>query len=171
MSPAVLGILCAVAALLLFSGNILLTKAAVARLSLNVGFVISVSVNVLFGAVAFGIESLARSAPMRWDAAAFALFLASGVFSTYFGRWFFFEAIARLGPSKASTFQISSPLFTALVAWLFLNEHLSAKVTAAMGAALYGLYLASVPAGALRRGPWGRSSATAGSASPPGPAG
>jgi len=143
-----LGTACAVAALAMFSSNIVLTKVAIGKLNLNLGFLVAVAVNVLFGAVAFGLELALRRDALRWDGSAFAMFLLSGAFTTWLGRWFFFEAIARLGPSKASTFQVSSPVFTALVAWGFLGERLSPKGFVAMAGAVFGLYLVSVPRGA-----------------------
>ena len=142
MTERTIGVALASASLLMFAINIVMTRFAMARLELDVGFLIAVSVNVLFGIVAFGGDLWLRHAPLEWDAPAFWLFVLSGVFTTYFGRWFFFETVARLGPAKASTFQISSPMFTALVAWLFLGERLSVTVVAAMVVVISGLYLA-----------------------------
>jgi drug/metabolite transporter (DMT)-like permease len=142
MSEHTFGIALAAISLAMFAVNIVMTRYAMARLRLDVGFLIAVGVNVLFAAIAFAVESWLRTSPLVFDVRAFWLFVLSGVFTTYLGRWFFFETVARLGPARASTFQISSPMFTALVAWLFLGETLSPAVVLAMLAVIAGLYLA-----------------------------
>ncbi len=76
-----------------------------------------------------------------WQLEGFYLFLLAGAFSTYLGRWFFLESVVRFGPSRASIFQITSPLFTALMAWGLLNEALQPLELGGMGLALGGLLL------------------------------
>jgi drug/metabolite transporter (DMT)-like permease len=49
-------------------------------------------------------------------------FALAGIFSTYLGRWLVFKSIERIGPSGASALQSTSPLLTALFAWVFLGE-------------------------------------------------
>jgi drug/metabolite transporter (DMT)-like permease len=53
------------------------------------------------------------------------------------------ESIVTLGPAKASMFQVSSPLFTAVIAWLFLREKLGSVEIVAMAMAIAGLLLVS----------------------------
>ncbi|MEO8537162.1 MAG: DMT family transporter [Betaproteobacteria bacterium] len=144
LSDSAIGVGLALASLTMFSVNVILTRMAMSRLRLDVGFLVAVTVNVLFGLLLFAIGLIIRAAPPRWDAHAFWLFALSGVFTTYLGRWFFFETVARLGPAKASVFQISSPMFTALIAWVVLGERLSFAIVAAMIAVMTGLYFASV---------------------------
>jgi drug/metabolite transporter (DMT)-like permease len=74
--------------------------------------------NIVFSALLFVIELALRSRALQWDWFGVLLYAIAGAFSTYLGRWFFFESIARLGPAKASIFQVSSPLFTVIVAWV-----------------------------------------------------
>ena len=81
---------------------------------------------------------------MAWDWMGTFYFALGGIFSTYFGRWFMLESIARLGPSRASAFQVSSPVFTLAIAWLFLGERLSVDVLLAMAVAGVGLLLVSL---------------------------
>ena len=144
------GELLALAAMLMFATNILVTKAASNRLNVGAGFVISVTVNLLFAAVVFALQLALRADAFRWDAAGILLFMLAGACSTYLGRWFFFEAIARLGPAKASLFHVSSPAFTVIVAWLFLGEALPLSTLLAIIATIIGLFLVSAPPGALR---------------------
>jgi drug/metabolite transporter (DMT)-like permease len=142
---AAVGSLLAFGALALFATNIIVTRVAMRRLAIDAGFLIAVAVNVLFAALVTGVELALRSEPLRIEAYAFAMFALAGVFTTYLGRWFFFEAVARLGAARASTFQVSSPLFTALVAWAFLGERLSATTVAAMVGVVYGLFVVGAP--------------------------
>jgi drug/metabolite transporter (DMT)-like permease len=136
-----LGVLFAVAALALFSLNIILTKVAAARLNLDLGFLVSVAVNVLFAALLCTLQLGFRDDSLAWNPQGFLFFLLAGAFSTYLGRWFFLESVVRFGPSRASLFQITSPLFTAVFAWAFLNESLHPLELAGMGLTLGGLLL------------------------------
>ncbi|QIN80021.1 EamA family transporter [Rubrobacter marinus] len=138
-----MGEVLAIAALVIYSCNIVVTKVASGRLDLNFGFLISVSMNVLFATVLFGGQLLIRQGDLHWDGYGFFLFVLAGIFSTYLGRWFFFDSIAKLGPAKASTFQTSNPLFTVIIAWLFLDESLSLLDIGAIATILFGLFLTS----------------------------
>ncbi|BCJ88388.1 DMT family transporter [Effusibacillus dendaii] len=138
-----MGELLAILALVLFSSNIILTKVAASRLSLNLGFLISVSVNVLFSALILLVQFLFRPDQINWNTIGFLLFLLSGFFNTYLGRWFFFDSIDKLGPAKASAFQISNPLFTVLIACVFLGERLTLLDGIAILTVLAGLFLIS----------------------------
>ena len=150
MDPFTLGTLLAFAAMLMFASNVLVTKVASARLDVTAGFVISVGVNLLFAMLVFVVELGVRDEPFRWNWAGVAWFAAAGASATYVGRWFFFGAIARLGAAKASLFHISSPAFTAIIAWLALNEQLAFVTWIGVAATVVGLFLVSVPPGALR---------------------
>jgi drug/metabolite transporter (DMT)-like permease len=62
------------------------------------------------------------------------------------GRWFFFETIDRLGPSRASTFQVSNPMFTVIIAWLCMGEKLIWVDLLSVGVILLGLLMVSYAA-------------------------
>ncbi|MES2972859.1 MAG: DMT family transporter [Pseudomonadota bacterium] len=119
-----MGELLAGLALVLFSCNIIMTKVASGRVAISTGFVISVAVNLGFSFLVFCVELALRTSPLVWNWGGFGAFLLAGVFSTYLGRFFFFESVVRFGPARASVFQITAPLFTVLIAWLFLGERL-----------------------------------------------
>jgi len=142
-----LGYLLAAAALVLFAVNIIVNRLATQRADLGLGFVVAVVVNVLFGALAFGVQFLLRDDPFRWNWPAAGVFLLAGVFATFLGRWLFFESVVVLGPAKASTFQASSPLFTAALGWALLGERLPATTLAAIAVAAFGLYVVGAPSG------------------------
>ena len=160
MTDAALGYAFAISALVLFSASILVTKMATGGMPLSLGFLISTVVNVVFAGLLFLFQLAWRTEALVWNTQAFLLFTAAGLFATYLGRWFFYESVVRFGPSKASIFQVSSPLFTALMAWLFLGERLSLLVFAGMAMAIGGLMLVS-----YKPGP----SPTVGAGTPPAP--
>ena len=129
------------AALACFATAVLATKAASNRANLELGFVVALVVNVVFAGCALAVQVAIRGTGLQWNTLAFLLFAASGVFATYLGRWFFYESVVRFGPAKASIFQVSSPLFVALIAWLLLGERLSIWVALGMLMAIMGLAL------------------------------
>ena len=139
--PALFGYLLSGAALVCFATAVLATKAASNRANLELGFLVALVVNVLFAGAALVVQLLMRGEWLRFNLQAFLLFVASGLFATYLGRWFFYESVVRFGPAKASIFQVSSPLFTALIAWLVLGERLSMWVAVGMVMAIGGLAL------------------------------
>lgn len=143
MSDPLLGYLLASGALLLFTASILITKAASSRLDLGLGFLVATSTNVAFSALALLVQMQLRTDSLQWNLPAFFMFAAAGGFSTYLGRWFFYESVVRFGPAKASIFQISSPLFTATMAWLLLGERLTLLVALGMVMTIAGLMLVS----------------------------
>ncbi|MES2537133.1 MAG: DMT family transporter [Pseudomonadota bacterium] len=151
VSSILLGKLLAIAALIIFSISILVTKAASNRLNLNLGFLVSVAANVFFCIVLFVLDSLFRPHDVQWKSLGFGLFVLAGVFSTYFGRWFFFEAIVRFGAAKASIYQVSSPAFVAIIAWAVLGERLAGVALAGMALTLAGLLLVSYVPGTFSR--------------------
>ena len=152
MSDTFLGFVLAGCALLLFTASTLVTKVASSRLDIGLGFLIATSVNVVFSAFALVIQLALQSSGLDWNMHAFWLFALAGGFATYLGRWFFYESVVRFGPAKASIFQISSPLFTALMAWVVLGERLTPLIAFAMIMTLAGLILVSSKPGSFSRG-------------------
>jgi drug/metabolite transporter (DMT)-like permease len=137
------GELLAVSALVMFSLSIILTKVASARVSLDLGFLVAVTVNVMFASILVAGQSALRPEPLQVDVSALLLFSLAGFFSTYLGRWFLYDSVVKLGPSRASAFQTSNPAFTVVIAWLVLGERLGSMDIAAMLIILVGLYLTS----------------------------
>lgn len=139
-----MGELLAILALTMFSANIILTKVASGRVSVKFGFLVSVTFNVLFASLLVAVQFFfLQQTPFRVDYFALFIFFLAGFFSTYLGRWLLYDSVVKLGPSRASTFQTSNPLFTVLIAWVFLGEHLGAADIGAAIAILAGLFLVS----------------------------
>jgi drug/metabolite transporter (DMT)-like permease len=133
----------AILALVLFSVNIVITKVASARLNLKIGFLISMTVNVIFAAFLLSLQYIFTQKGLHWNSNSFFLFMLSGFFATYLGRFLFFKTIETLGPAKASAFQVSNPIFTAVIAWIFLKEALSGVDMIAISIMLMGLFYVS----------------------------
>jgi drug/metabolite transporter (DMT)-like permease len=153
MSDSRFGFLLSIGALLLFTAAIVLTKVASSRIPLGLGFLIATVVNVAFAGVALLVQLIFRADALAWNTMAFWLFVVAGGFSTYLGRWFFYESVVRFGPAKASIFQVSSPLFTAFIAWVLLNERLSAIVLLGMIFTIAGLMMVAYKPGFFSRTP------------------
>lgn len=145
------GVALALAALVMFSSNILVTKAASDRLNLALGFLISVLVNLLFCLLLFAVQRVVLGPSLDWNLRALIIFVFAGLFSTFLGRWFFFESVARLGSAKASIFQVSSPGFVALLAWLFMGESLPVIAIAGILITMLGLITVAYVPGTFSR--------------------
>ena len=152
MTETFLGYLLAVVALVLFTSGILVTKVASSRINLGLGFLIAASTNVVFASLAFAVQLWLHPEGVAWSWPGFFLFAVAGAFSTYLGRWFFYESVVRFGPSRASVFQVSSPLFTALIAWLLLGEYLTTFMGYGLLVTIAGLMLVSYKPGFFARG-------------------
>ncbi|WP_341902863.1 DMT family transporter [Polaromonas sp. YR568] len=152
MSQALPGYLLSGGALLFFTTAILVTRLASNRIPLALGFVIATLTNVVFSGLAFAVQGVLSDQPVTWNTRSFWLFAVAGVFSTYLGRWFFYESVVRFGPAKASVFQVSSPLFTAAMALVLLGERLTLPVAMGMVLTVGGLILVSYKPGACGNG-------------------
>jgi drug/metabolite transporter (DMT)-like permease len=119
-----LGELLAVAALLCFSGNVLLVNVSSRRLKQEVGFLLALGTNVAFaGLLALG-QYTVLGHPFRPDWSAIGWFAVGGLLTSYLGRWCFFLSVRNIGPTRASSLQITNPMFAAAAAWVFLGEAL-----------------------------------------------
>jgi drug/metabolite transporter (DMT)-like permease len=141
MTPHFVGVALAVAALCMFSANVLVVKQASERVSLDLGFLLSVGVNLVFCALLLVGQLVLFGSGIGWSWRAAFFFMLGGAFSTYLGRWFFFEAVVRMGSARASLFQVSSPVFAALIAWVALGEALSPVRWVATIFTIFGLAL------------------------------
>ncbi len=146
-----MGELLAIAALLMYSVNTLLTKTGSKYININLGYFVAVSVNILFSLFLLAIQSITRTDALSWHWPAFFYFVLGGIFTTYLGRSFYFEAVVRFGPAKASIFQLAAPLFTVLIAWIFLDERLNTTTLTGIFVTVTGLFLAVYVPGTFAR--------------------
>ena len=136
-----MGVALALAAMLAFAVNILLTRYAVARMPVSSGFFVVLAANLVFPAVLYGIEHAVRPAPLAWDWKGVGLFAAAGIVGMFLGRRLLFDTVRLLGPSRASVFHSSAPAFALLGAWLLAGERLGAYELVLVAVVWVGLWL------------------------------
>ena len=147
-----MGVALAFAAMVCFSCNILFTRYAVARMSVEAGFFVVLSTNILFPALLYPIELAARAAPWGWNWKGAGLFALAGFIGTFLGRRFLFDAVKILGPSRASVFHSTAPAFALLGAWLLADEHLGWYELLLMAIVWTGLWFTQPRAGSSTGG-------------------
>ena len=123
-----------------FAANILLTRYAITRLSVEAGFLVALATNILFPAVLFAFEYPLRAAPYAWNWKGAGLFALGGVIGTFLGRRLLFDAVRLLGPSRASVFHSTAPAFALVGAWLLADERLGLYEIGLMALVWLGLW-------------------------------
>lgn len=131
----------ALLALLLFSGNAVLVSVVSPRLGQDIGFLLALGTNVLFAGLLLAGQWVFWTTPSGFDRSAFALFAAGGFFTTYLGRRLFFLTVHSIGPSRATSLQITNPVWAGLISWVFLGETLGPAAVAFVLAVIVGLWL------------------------------
>lgn len=53
-----------------------------------------------------------------------AVFVVAGLLTTYLGRWFQFQSMRHIGAARATSYRITSPIFSTALAMLVLGERL-----------------------------------------------
>lgn len=144
-----MGVTFALLAMFAFATNIIITRYAVARLPVEVGFFIVLATNVLFPGAIFAAELSLRAEPWSWHWKGAGLFAIGGVIGTFLGRRFLFDTVKLLGPSRASVFHSTAPAFALVAAWLLAGEILGATELALMAVVWLGLWLTQPRAGSL----------------------
>lgn len=149
----------ALLALLLFSANALLVSIVSPRLGQDIGFLLALGTNVGFAGLLLLGQWAVASGPSEVDRSALALFAVGGFFTTYLGRRLFFLTVQSIGPSRATSLQITNPVWAGLISWVFLGETLGPAAVAFVLAVVGGLWLttrvrrpAAVPAGPVEAG-------------------
>ena len=139
-----MGITFALLSMLCFAGNIFITRAAMLRMSVNLGFPVVLSVNIAFAALVFGLERLWTDAlfSFHWKAAGW--FVLAGVVGIYLGRRMLLDAVHILGPARASVLHTASPIVTLVAAWFLVGERLGRYEILLMGLVIAGLLLSQL---------------------------
>lgn len=142
-----MGVAFALAAMVFFSANILITRYAVTRLPVEAGFFIVLATNILFPAILFPFELALRAEPWAWNWKGAGMFALGGVIGTFLGRRMLFDAVRMLGPSRASVFHSTAPAFALVGAWLLADEHLGLYEIGLMAVVWLGLWFTQPRAG------------------------
>jgi drug/metabolite transporter (DMT)-like permease len=142
-----MGVFYALCAMLCFASNMLITRVALKRMPMEPGFLVVVVTNVVFPALLFGIEGLARTVPFTWDWKGAGIFALSGVVGIFLGRRALFDTVRLLGAARASVFHSSAPAFAFLAAWLLAGETVTLGNMALVALVWVGLWMTQPPAG------------------------
>ena len=134
-----MGIVFALLSMLCFAGNIFIIRAAMSRMSVNIGFPVVLTINVAFAALVFGFERLRMDTPFLFHWKAAGWFALSGVVGIYLGRRMLLDAVHILGPARASVLHTASPIVTLVAAWFLVGERLGLYEFLLMGLVIAGL--------------------------------
>jgi len=141
-----MGITLALLCMVCFASNIVLSRYAVARMAVDIGFLIVLTVNIAVALILCLADLAVRSAPFEWHWSEAACFGLSGVLGSYLGRQMMYDTVRLLGPARASVFHSSAPAIALVGAWLLLGETLDAVEMALMCLVLFGLWFTQAPA-------------------------
>ena len=76
-----------------------------------------------------------------------AFFVLAGLLTTFLGRFFNYASIRRIGPSRASSFKVTSPVFTLIAALTILDEQLVWMQLVGTVSVLIGVWLVTTEIG------------------------
>jgi drug/metabolite transporter (DMT)-like permease len=144
-----MGVLFAALGMVSFGSNILITRVALTRLSLEAGFFIVLAANIVFPGALFAIELAARPQPFVWDWKGAGIFALAGVIGIFLGRRLMFDTVRLLGPSRASVFHSSAPVFAFLGAWLLAGEAIDPLDLVFVAIVWVGLWLTQPSTGGI----------------------
>jgi len=135
------GLLMALGAMVLYAASTILTKLATNQLDSATGLWIVMVAHVGSSLVFVLVRLVMGLGPDSFDLIAFGAFCLGGYFTSYLGRFMLFETVVRLGAARASAFQTSSPVFTAIFAWVLLGEVPGVVGVVAMALTITGLII------------------------------
>lgn len=75
---------------------------------------------------------------------ALLLIASTGLFSMGLGSLLYLIALARIGPSKTSTLISTSPVFSLIMALVFLKEKISLRLALGVGLCIAGVWWVSI---------------------------
>jgi len=147
------GITLALLAMVCFGANLIISRYAVARAPIELGFIVVLLTNIAFCAALFGGESVLRASAFAWDWKGVAYFAIGGVIGTFLGRRLLYDTVRLLGPARASVFHSSAPVFSLIAAWALVGERLGAYEIALMALVWIGLWFTTPSTGAHKLAP------------------
>lgn len=136
------GLLAALASTALYGTVDVLVRRGSRHGSVGDGFALT----VLFNALAFGgalawLAAAGQVPPL--NASGLLAFAGAGLATVFLGRRCLFGALALIGPARSLPFSVTSPIFSVLLAYLFLGEALSADLLTGISAVGAGLWVLS----------------------------
>ncbi len=135
-----MGVTLSLVSMLFFGSNILISRLAMGRMSVELGFFIVLVVNIVTAGAVFAVELAVRKTPFIWHWHEAGLFALGGVVGTYLGRRFMFDMVRILGPARSSVVHSSAPAFTLMLAWMLVGERLGRYELSLMVLVILGLW-------------------------------
>jgi len=135
-----MGVTLSLVSMLFFGSNILLARLAMARMSVELGFIVVLVVNIITAGAVFAVEFMFRETPFAWQWREAGLFAIGGLAGTYLGRRFMFDMVRVLGPARSSVVHSAAPAFTLIFAWLLVGERLGRYELMLMALVILGLW-------------------------------
>jgi len=142
-----MGIALALACMFCFATNLIISRYAVTRMAVDIGFHVVLTFNILVASVVFLIELGMRAVPLEVNWAGVGYFAISGVLGSWVGRQMMFDTVRYLGPARTSVFHSTTPVLAMVAAWLLLGETLDATELVLMAVVMFGLWFTQAPAG------------------------
>jgi drug/metabolite transporter (DMT)-like permease len=136
-----MGVTLSLLSMLCFGSNILLSRLAMGKMSVELGFFIVLAVNIVFAGAVFALEIGFRDAPFVWHWKEAGLFALGGTVGTFLGRRFMFDMVHILGPARSSVVHSSAPAFTLALAWVLVGEKLGPYELMLMALVILGLWI------------------------------
>lgn len=138
------GLLLAMASAALFGLGNVLAKEGQRRYPLDDGVIFTAMVNVLILGSLTLLLWRDQLQLLTWTGVLF--FMLGGLVTTGFGRLSMFAAVREIGASRASLYKVGAPVFTGILAYLFLGEQMTGVKLAASALVLSGLWLLTADA-------------------------
>jgi drug/metabolite transporter (DMT)-like permease len=140
-----MGVTLALGSMISFGSNILISRVAMKRMPVDLGFFVVLATNVVFASAAFGVEMLFRVTPFVWHWAEAGYFALGGFIGTYLGRRLMFDTVRILGPARASVVHSVAPAFTLVAAWILVGEKLGPYELMLTALVIFGLWFTQPP--------------------------
>jgi len=138
------GIVLAMASAALFAIGGVLAKEGQRRYPQDDGVILTAMVNVLILSSLTLLLWRDHLQLLTWTGVLF--FMLGGLVTTGLGRLSMFAAVREIGASRASMYKVGAPVFTGILAYLFLEEQMTAAKLAASALVLSGLWLLTADA-------------------------
>ncbi len=136
-----MGVTLALCSMVCFGSNILISRVAMTRMPVDLGFFVVLFTNVVFSGAVFGVEMLFREAPFAWHWKEAGYFALGGFVGTYLGRRLMFDTVRLLGPARASVVHSVAPAFTLVAAWVLVGEKLGPYELMLTALVIFGLWV------------------------------
>jgi drug/metabolite transporter (DMT)-like permease len=134
----ILSILCAIA----WGLQAIFLKMALRDIPLYSAVLISLAINFLIVAVFIGAGSeKGFSAFYAIPGSAYVYFMIAGVLNYFLGRTFYYSSFRFIGVAQATSISSTYPIFSVVLAILFLSEKLAVRQYFGVSLTLVGIYL------------------------------